>query len=66
MDNLLSDTFAVILKTKEGKIFQVALDDKMHVKLKNDLSSYFKKGIIQVLPDEISTITINDSNIKKS
>ena len=65
MDNLLSDTFAVILKTKEGKIFQVALDDKMHVKLKNDLSSYFQKGIIQVFPDEISTITINNSTIKK-
>lgn len=65
MDNLLSDTFAVILKTKEGKIFQVALDDKMHVKLKNDLSSYLKKGIIQVLPDEISTITINDYKTTK-
>ena len=65
MDNLLSDTFAVILKTKEGKIFQVALDNKTHVKLKNDLSSYFKKGIIKVLPDEISTITINDYKTTK-
>ena len=65
MDNLLADTFAVILKTKEGKIFQVALDEKMHLKLKNDLCSYFKKGIIQVLPDEISTITINDFNKNK-
>lgn len=56
--SLSYETLAVIIKTKSGKYFQVALTKEMADSLFYDLKNYFKKDIIQVLPDEISGIEL--------
>lgn len=56
--SLQSETLAVIVKTKDGKLFQVALTDEMIDCLYIDLKNYFDGGIIKVLPDEIKGIEI--------
>ena len=52
------DTLAVIVKTKDDKLFQVALTEEMIDCLRIDLKNYFTDGIIKVLPDEIKGIEI--------
>lgn len=64
--SMQSETLAVIVKTKDGKLFQVALTDEMINCLYIDLKNYFKGGIIKVLPDEIKGIEIGlNPNFKK-
>ena len=56
----------VLVETDDNKFYQMALTKEMRDALYYDLQMYFDKGIIQILPDEISGIKfINGSEIKK-
>ena len=57
-NKLLYEKLAVIVKTKEGKIFQVALNKEMADALLVELKMFFKDGIVKILPSEIHGITI--------
>lgn len=56
--SLLYDKLAVIIQTKDGKIFQVALDKEMSDALFSELKMFFNGGIVKILPNEINGITI--------
>lgn len=56
--SLLYDKLAVIIQTKDGKIFQVALDKEMSDALFSDLKMFFNGGIVKILPTEINGITL--------
>lgn len=55
---LLYDKLAVIIQTKDGKIFQVALDKEMNDALFSELKMLFNGGIVKILPTEINGITL--------
>lgn len=55
---LLYDKLAVIIQTKEGKIFQVALDKEMSDALFSELKMFFNGGIVRILPTEIKGIIL--------
>lgn len=56
--SLSYEALAVIIKTKSNQYFQVALTKEMADSLFFDLKNYFKNDIINVLPDEISGISL--------
>jgi len=58
-DDLLYDKLAIVVKTKEGKIYQAALTQEMMDCLYNDLKSYFKGGKVRILPNEITAIDLD-------
>lgn len=59
INNLLYYKLAVVIKTKEGKIFQVALDQEMCDALYGELKDFFKDGKVKILPTEITTIDLD-------
>lgn len=56
--SLLYDKLAVIIQTKDGKIFQVALDQEMSDALFSELKMFFSGGIVKILPTEINGVTL--------
>jgi len=58
-NSLLYDKLAVIIKTKEGKIYQVALDQEMCDALYSELKDFFEGGKVKILPNEITTIDLD-------
>lgn len=58
-NSLLYDKLAVVIKTKDGKIFQVALDQEMCDVLYGELKDFFKGGKVKILPTEITTIDLD-------
>ena len=58
-NSLLYDKLAVVIKTKSGKIFQVALDQEMSDALYLELKDFFKGGKVKMLPTEITTIDLD-------
>lgn len=57
-NSLLYDKLAVVIKTKDGKIFQVALDQEMCDVLYGELKDFFKGGKVKILPSEITAIDL--------
>ena len=57
--SLLYDKLAVVIKTKDGKIFQVALDQEMCDVLYGELKDFFKGGKVKILPTEITAIDLD-------
>lgn len=66
LGNLLYDSLAVIIQTKDGKCFQVALDKEMSDALFNELKMFFKGGVVKILPTELKSIKLEmmDLDIK--
>jgi len=58
-NSLLYDKLAVVIKTKEGKIYQVALDQEMCDVLYGELKDFFKGGKVKILPTEITAIDLD-------
>jgi len=56
--SLLYDKLAVIIQTKDGKIFQVALDKEMSDALFTELKMFFNGGVVKILPTELHGITL--------
>ena len=57
-DNLLYDEIAVLIQTKNGKVFQVALKKEISDVLFTNLRMFFKDGIIKVLTPELHNISL--------
>jgi hypothetical protein len=55
-DSLLYDKLAVLIKTKDGKIYQVALTQEMGDVLYDELKDFFKGGKVKILQTEITAI----------
>ena len=58
-NSLLYDKLAVVIKTKSGKIFQVALTQEMIDVLYLELKTFFKGGKVKILPTEITAIDLD-------
>jgi hypothetical protein len=54
------DKLAVIIQTKDKRIFQVALNQEMSEALFSELRTFFDGGIIKILPNEIEGITFGE------
>lgn len=54
------DKLAVIIQTKDKRIFQVALNQEMGEALFSELRTFFDGGIIKILPNEIEGITLEE------
>lgn len=57
--DMLYDKLAVIIQTKGGKIYQVALNQEMADFLYSELRDYYPDGKIKILEDEIKGITLD-------
>lgn len=66
LGNLLYDSLAVIVQTKDGKCFQVALDKEMSDALFNELKMFFKGGVVKILPTEIKSISLEYKDINET
>lgn len=55
--SLSYEALGVIIKTKENKYYQVALNQEMCDCLFTDLKNYFKGGVVKILPNEITGIS---------
>ena len=49
----------VLIETKDGKIFQAALNQEMCDTLFHNLKNYFSDGVVKILPDEIHGVTLD-------
>jgi len=49
----------VVERAKDGKVFQVALDQEMCDSLYSDLKMYFKGNKVKILPTEIQGIELS-------
>jgi len=56
--SLFYDKLAVVIQTKDGKIFQVALDKEMCDALFTELKMFFKGGVVKILPSELHGISL--------
>lgn len=52
------DKLAVLIQTKDKRVFQVALNQEMGETLLSELRLFFDGGIIKILPNEIEGITL--------
>jgi|LFRM01.2.fsa_nt_gb hypothetical protein len=54
------DKLAVLIQTKDKRVFQVALNQEMGETLLSELRLFFDGGIIKILPNEIEGITLGE------
>ena len=54
------DKLAVLIQTKDKRVFQVALNQEMSEALFSELRTFFDGGIIKILPNEIEGITFGE------
>jgi hypothetical protein len=58
-DDIQYDKLAVLIKTKTGQIYQVALNQEMSDVLFMELSMFFDDGVVKICENEIKGIDIN-------
>jgi hypothetical protein len=61
-DDLIFDTLAVLIRTKNGKIYQAALTEEMSSALYTDLKNlYFDDGVVKIMPTELQGIEFSEN-----